>query len=101
MVSGSNISEQKEQVAKVAAKIFGAPFTRDQIINESLSRCFEPSGILPKPDELRQAIESIIDPDDDDEKLKKCSLAIWLEKRIGFLEKSGIVFRNKKQQVFH
>ena len=71
MVSGGNISERKEQVAKVATKIFGAEFTKDQIINESLFRCFEYSGTLPKPDDLKKAIESIINPEDDDEQMMR------------------------------
>jgi len=98
MVSGGNISEQKEQVAKVATKIFGADFKKDQIINESLVRCFEYSGALPKPDELRKTIESIINPEDDDEELRKCSLAIWLENRIALFESAGMLFRNKPMQ---
>lgn len=98
MVSGGNISEQKEQVAKVAQKIFGAAFTKDQIINESLVRCFEYSGNLPKPDELRKTMETTINPEDDDEALRKCSLAVWLETRIALFESEDMLFRNKPMQ---
>jgi len=98
MVSGGNISEQKEQVAKVAQKIFGGAFTKDQIINESLVRCFEYSGNLPRPDELRKTIEVTINPEDDDEALRKCPFAVWLETRIALFESEGMLFRNKPMQ---
>ena len=74
MVSGGNISERKEQVARVATQIFGVEFTKDQIINESLARCFEYSGTLPKSDELRTTIAATINPEDDYENLENALL---------------------------
>jgi superfamily II DNA/RNA helicase len=97
MVSGGSISEQKEQVAKVAQKIFGAAFTKDQIINESIVRCFEYAGALPKAGELKKSMEDIKLGDDED-KLRKCPLAVWLENRIAIFESEGLLFRNKPMQ---
>ena len=98
MVSGGNISERKEQVARVATQIFGVEFTKDQIINESLARCFEYSGTLPKSDELRTTMAATINPEDDDENLRKCPLAIWLENKIALVESEDVLFRNKPMQ---
>lgn len=98
MVSGGDISQQKEQVAKVAQKIFGAAFENDQIINESLSRCFEYDGLPPTADQLRHVLQSGINTNNDEVALKKCPLAIWLENTIALFESDGLLFRNKPMQ---
>jgi len=98
MVSGGDVSQQKEQVARVAEKIFGASFHNEQIINESLSRCFEYEGSPPTTEQLSKVIKNGISTDGDDNELKKCSLAIWLENTIALLETGGMLFRNKPMQ---
>lgn len=98
MVSGGDAFQQKEQVAKVAAKIFGSDFKKEQIINESLSRCFEYGKIPPASDQLRQVLQNPINIEADEEVLKKCPLAIWLENSIALSESNGTLFRNKPMQ---
>ena len=92
MVSGGDASQQKEQVAKVASKIFGATFKKEQIINESLSRCFEYGGSAPTSDQLRQVLQNLINIEADEEVLKKSPLAIWLENTIALSESNGTLF---------
>lgn len=98
MVSGGSIAEQKEQVAEVATKMFGNPFSREQIINESLVRCFEYKGNIPSAEDLKKVLESNINPDDNEDALKKCSLSIWLENRIALNDKEGNLCRNRPLQ---
>ncbi len=92
MVSEGDIYSRKDQVAKVAQKIFGAPFTHHQIINESLIRSFDYKGSTAEPD--KQMLVAPINPEADEEALKKCALAIWLENTIALVESAGLLFRN-------
>lgn len=99
MVSSGPISSQKEQVAEVAAKIFGTKFEVGQIVHEYLERCFEYNGQLPTKDELKGAVESQIDIDSDEDDLKAHPLSIWLENRIALEEKDNFLIRNRPQQL--
>ena len=82
MVSEGTISAQKKEVAAVAARMFGTPFSEDQIVNESLARCFDPEGKLPEKPDLIKALQGKIDPDDSEETLITFPLSTWLENKI-------------------
>ncbi len=62
MVSGGTLEGQQTQVAAVATKLFGRPFTAGQVINELLTRSLDFSGAIPVRDALAQAIATPIDP---------------------------------------
>ncbi len=95
MVSEGTISEQKNEVAKVASKIFGTSFIEDQIINEYLARCFDPDGNLPDKEELIKALQNVINPDDAEKNLIAFPLSTWLENKIALTENSGMLVRQK------
>lgn len=98
MVSGGDISHQKNQVAAVAEKIFGSSFKNEQVINESLSRCFEFEGCSPTTEQLSKVLMNGINPDQTEAELKQSALAVWLENTIALLETEGKLFRNKPMQ---
>ena len=58
MISVGTPSSQREEVAKVATKVFGKPFTAEQVVNETLTRSFAFKGTIPGTAELRQAISA-------------------------------------------
>lgn len=95
MVSKGAIADQKKRVAQVASQIFGAVFTPDQIIHESLTRCFADAGDAPTQQALREALHAPIDPHAPEDQLKTCPLAIWLENRIALCENDGMLIRNQ------
>lgn len=98
MVSGGTINEQKDKVAEVASKIFGSKFTREQIINESLVRCFNFDGNIPNKLELQKTLNDDIDINNSEENLKKFPLIIWLENVIALKNKEGTLVRNEPLQ---
>ncbi|MCB1822942.1 MAG: DEAD/DEAH box helicase, partial [Candidatus Competibacteraceae bacterium] len=69
MVSIGTIEAQRQEVAKVATKLFGKPFSTDQVINERLTRSFSFSGIIPPRRELNNAITAGVSLSDNTEKL--------------------------------
>ena len=91
MVSGGSLAEQKDEVAKVATKLFGKPFTSEQVINEKLARSLSFSGGLPSQEALVVAIQKGINPAEGVEQLKIHPVAIWLENRIALEERDGIL----------
>lgn len=93
MVSGGTIKEQTESIAEVASKIFGTTFTGEQIVMESLVRCFPTEKPLPLKEDLKTALTQKISPSDTEDKLKKYPLSIWLENRIAIENKEGILVR--------
>jgi len=93
MVSGGTVPEQAEQVAKVATSIFGAKFSRDQIVTESLIYCFPTGNRLPSKEDLNAALGREINTSGSEEELKKYALSIWLENRIAIENKEGILIR--------
>ena len=99
MVSGGSLAEQKDEVAKVATKLFGKPFTSEQVINEKLARSLSFSGGLPSQEALVIAIQKGINPAEGVEQLKIHPVAIWLENRIALEERDGILVRGKPKQM--
>ena len=94
MVSGGSIEEQKRKVADVAALLFGRTFDTDQIIHETLARCFNYEGVLPSEIILKKTLSEPVDKGGDLDKLKSYPTAVWLENRIALAEKDGILVRN-------
>ncbi|MGH9849547.1 MAG: DEAD/DEAH box helicase [Blastocatellia bacterium] len=103
MVSVGSLAEQRTEVAKVATKLFGKPFTLEQIINESLDRSFTFNGVIPSAGELATAIAAGINPapdnDDDIAKLKTHPIAIWLENKVALELREGILVRGKPRRI--
>lgn len=93
MVSGGTIKDQMEKVAEVASKIFGSSFTSEQIVMESLVRCFPSSNPMPAEEDLMAALNQEIKASASEEDLKKNPLAVWLENRIAIEEKEGLLIR--------
>lgn len=87
MASGVGTEEdQKREVAEVASNLFGKSFGPEQIIGETLTRLTVSDKIPTKP-ELQKAIAQPINIDDNEEILRNNTLAIWIENRIGLVDK--------------
>lgn len=99
MVSVGTLAEQRAEVANVATKLFGKPFSADQIIPEKLDRSLAFNGQMPTEAHLSASIVAGIDPDDDVEKLKIHPVAIWLENEIALETREGELIRRKPRQV--
>jgi len=97
--SAGNIENQKAEVAKVATKLFGCPFTPGQVVNEKLARSLSPSGSIPSKDTLASAMASGIDQDAGIESLKTHPVAIWLENRIALEEQGNDLVRGKPKRL--
>ena len=82
MVSVGSLASQRVEVANVATKLFGKPFTPDQVVSEKLTRSCSFNGIIPTGNELSKAIEAGVNPEEDLERLKAHPFAIWLENRM-------------------
>ena len=95
MVSEGTISEQRQKVADVARILFGKPFSPDQVINEYLARCFDYSNEIPDQNTLMSALQAEIDPNADEESLRRSSFSIWLENKIALTMNSGFLVRNR------
>lgn len=87
--------DQKNEVAQVASNLFGSNFNANQIIGETLTRLTDYKGTLPNQAELKDALLEEVYINASEEKLKKNTIAIWLENRIGLIEKEGILKRRK------
>lgn len=99
MVSGGSLAEQRSEVAKVATKLFGKPFTPEQVVNEKLDRSLAFTNELPSKATLTAAIQKGINHAEGVEQLKIHPVAIWLENRIALEERDGILVRGKPQQM--
>ena len=95
MVSEGNLESQKRVVAQVAGIIFGKKFEPNQIVGETLTRSLDVSEIgLPKQ-QLHFAINATIDPEADEDELRKHPVAVWLENHIALEEKDDHLIRRK------
>lgn len=97
--AAGSLAAQRIEVAKVATKLFGRPFTPEQVVNEKLARSLEYDGKIVSKDALATAIESNIDIDAGIEKLKSHPVAVWLENTIALGEREGELVRGKPRQV--
>ena len=99
MVSVGTLAEQRAEVAKVATKLFGKPFGRDQVVPEKLDRSLAFNGQLPSAVQLSATIAAGVNPDDDVEKLKTHPVAIWLENQIALETREGELVRGKPRRI--
>jgi superfamily II DNA/RNA helicase len=98
MVSVGSIASQRSQVAGVATKLFGRPFSPDQVVNETLTRSLDFGGSLPLLRELAAAIANGIDVSQSPNALKSHPVAIWLENRVALELRDGVLVRRKPQR---
>ena len=91
MVSLGSDEEQKAEVAKVAAAIFGRRFEPSQIIGEALARSLEARE--PTKDELHAAVANGIDLQAGEAELRRHPLAVWLEASVAIEERDGKLCR--------
>ena len=88
-------SQQREKVAEVASCIFGSSYTKDQVIDETLS-----IGLLdeePSDGELRNCINNPVPNTTDINDAKKYPTAIWIEQSIAldYNRKENKYFRGR------
>lgn len=93
MVSSGSVTSQREEVAGVATKIFGRPFSSDQVIHETLTRSLHYSGDDISQKALAAAITNKIDFSAGESELRKNPITIWLENQIALEEKEGVILR--------
>jgi superfamily II DNA or RNA helicase len=99
MVSGGTLAEQRAEVANVATKIFGKPFTPEQVVNEKLWRSLSEDNTLPTQTELATAIATPVNPEDSIDRLKTHPVAIWLENQVALETREGELVRGKPQRI--
>ncbi len=99
MISGGSLAEQQSEVAKVATKLFGKPFTPEQVVYEKLDRSLFYAGKLPSRLELASAIHAGINLTDGVEKLKSHPVAVWLENRVALEQRDEYLVRGKPRRI--
>lgn len=98
MVSAGTPAAQRAEVANVATKLFGKPFTPEQVVNEKLTRSCSFNGKIPTGSELTIAIEAGVNSGDDIERLKAHPVANWLENRMALDTRDGDLVRGKPKR---
>jgi superfamily II DNA/RNA helicase len=93
MISVGTPTSQREEVAKVATKVFGKLFTAQQVVNETLTRSFAFKGTIPGTAELRQAISAGVNIAEGFEQLRNHPVAVWLENKIALEVNDGVLVR--------
>ncbi|MGJ6980684.1 DEAD/DEAH box helicase [Aestuariimicrobium soli] len=82
MASGGTTDDQKQTVARVASRIFGAPVTAERVIGETLTPATSSMGEL-DPDALRAAVNRGLP--DDYSTVAASPLAAWVESTFGLV----------------
>ncbi|MCX6170646.1 MAG: DEAD/DEAH box helicase [Ignavibacteriales bacterium] len=93
MISGESYNEQKNKVAEVATRIFGKPFTSEQIIDEKLinSLGYSEQSLSQLQNSLQDEINSTAPYDE----LLNHPLASWIENEIALTKNDGVLIRRK------
>ncbi|SFB59815.1 DEAD/DEAH box helicase [Algoriphagus aquimarinus] len=100
MASGDDNLDEKQVVADVATEIFGEPFSKDQIIGETLETITRIVNKLPSAIDLQEAMAMEIDFEWSEEEFKSHPLAIWLENEIALTTgKLGEIKRAKPLEL--
>lgn len=99
MVSAGTPAAKRAEVATVATKLFGKPFTSDQIIIETLDRSCSFNGTLPGGKELAGALQTGATFEGDLQALKDNPVAIWLENRIALDVQEGVLVRGMPRRT--
>lgn len=96
MASGGESIDEKQVVADVATEIFGEPFSKEQIIGETLETVTNTEAKLPDHFELQEVMTKKIDQDASEDAFRNHPLAIWLEREIALtVDKNGTIKRAK------
>lgn len=95
MVSADHTTliEQREEVAKVASKIFASSFDPTQIISEYLTSSLKEKDVTQK--DLYYCIYSGVNSSGKSEDFEEYPTAIWLERNVALEEKDGKLVRRK------
>ena len=91
MASGGTTEDQKRDVAKVAATLFGVPFDTSQVIGETLERA-TPELDLSDPvslQVLKETVEQQIPPPDNYKSFREHPLSAWIETTFGVRAEEG------------
>ncbi len=99
MASAGSSQSQKIVVAEFAEKIFGKPFSPDQVVDETLTRSLLYDGKIPVTADLAQTIQKGIDPDGDENELRRHPVAVWLENRVALEESEGAIIRRRPMRL--
>lgn len=95
MVSVDSTQSQREEVARVAAKVFGRTFKPDQIVGETLATSLEAAGTHVSKQKLSAAIRAGINIEANESELRKHPVAVWLENHIALDKPDGRLVRRK------
>jgi hypothetical protein len=93
MISVGTPTTQRAEVANVATKLFGKPFSADQVINETLTRSFSFDGTIPSGTELGAAISAGVNVTQGIEQLRNHPVAVWLENKIALEVSDEVLVR--------
>lgn len=99
MVSAGTPAAKRAEVATVATKLFGKPFTSEQIVIETLDRSCSFNGTIPGGKELAKALEAGAPPVVDLPTLKDNPAGIWLENRMALDVQEGELVRGKPRRI--
>ncbi|RAK62009.1 DEAD/DEAH box helicase [Hymenobacter edaphi] len=97
MVSGGTLTNQRQEVARVANQIFGTKegYTADDVIMEKLVPSLGSQTHVLDQSELYNAVVNSIDSSADEQSLLNHPLATWLERRIALTQQEEVWVRNK------
>lgn len=100
MVSTGTPEEQKETVARVASRFFGAHFNSTQVVQEVLVQSFQAVNQIPTPEQIRASIvQGVPQGSSDDEALCKHPLALWIENAIALEFTHDLLKRRKPVDI--
>lgn len=99
MVSAGTPTAKRMEVATVATKLFGKPFSPEQIIIETLDRSCSFAGSVPSGTQLAGALQASLPSDSDLQALKENPVAIWLENRIALESQDGVLVRGRPRRI--
>ncbi|MFN3683840.1 MAG: DEAD/DEAH box helicase [Fimbriimonadaceae bacterium] len=91
MSTGGTTEEQRDAVAQVAQKLFGVPFSKDQVVHEALRRTtrrldFSDPAVV---EALRRAVSLSEEPPTDPGQMLAHPLASWIEDAFGLRAEEG------------
>jgi len=93
MVSGESTSDQKKSIVEVASQIFGQDFNENQIVQESLQKCFQNSVV--NINELKNSLLSNIQVTNTIEALIKHPLSMWIEDEVAIKVENDSILRRQ------
>jgi superfamily II DNA/RNA helicase/very-short-patch-repair endonuclease len=97
MSSSHDPAIQKDDVAKVASKVFGVQMEADQIVTETLRKVI--TNAAEGMEALRLALQQEVDSNGSEQYLQSHPLANWLEEEVALEMKNGSWYRRKPQTL--